>query len=106
ARLIVLRLKDLNIEALKEKLEHLFTSRDRLITQHPQAHIKTAVAFGSELWSRLYSQSPAGSKQLEPIQGPFAMPVVPADILIHIASARADICFALSQAFFEGIQDQ
>ncbi|MDM1341185.1 Dyp-type peroxidase [Acinetobacter pseudolwoffii] len=106
ARFIVLRLKDLNIEALKEKLEHLFTSRDRLITQHPQAQIKTAVAFGPELWSRLYSQSPAGFEQLEPIQGSFAMPVVPADILIHIASARADICFALSQAFFEGIQDQ
>lgn len=106
ARFIVLRLKDLNIEALKEKLEHLFTSRDRLITQHPQAQIKTAVAFSPELWSRLYSQSPAGFKQLEPIQGSFAMPVVPADILIHIASARADICFALSQAFFEGIQDQ
>jgi putative iron-dependent peroxidase len=103
---IVLRLKDLSIEKLKEQLEHLFTSRDRLITQHPQAQIKTAVAFGPELWSRLYSQSPAGFKQLEPIHGSFEMPVVPADVLIHIASARADICFALSQAFFEGIQDQ
>ncbi|WP_441375237.1 Dyp-type peroxidase [Acinetobacter lwoffii] len=106
ARFIVLRLKDLSIEKLKEQLEHLFTSRDRLITQHPQAQIKTAVAFGPELWSRLYSQSPAGFKQLEPIHGSFEMPVVPADVLIHIASARADICFALSQAFFEGIQAQ
>lgn len=106
ARFIVLRLKDLSIEKLKEQLEHLFTSRDRLITQHPQAQIKTAVAFGPELWSILYSQSPAGFKQLEPIHGSFEMPVVPADVLIHIASARADICFALSQAFFEGIQDQ
>ena len=106
ARFIVLRLKDLSIEQLKEQLEHLFTSRDRLITQHPQAQIKTAVAFGPELWSILYSQSPAGFKQLEPIHGSFEMPVVPADVLIHIASARADICFALSQAFFEGIQDQ
>lgn len=106
ARFIVLRLKDLSIEKLKEQLEHLFTSRDRLITQHPQAQIKTAVAFGPELWSILYSQSPAGFKQLAPIQGSFEMPVVPADMIIHIASARADICFALSQAFFEGIQDQ
>src|SRR5690606_13091297 len=100
------RVKDLSIEKLKEQLEHLFTSRDRLITQHPQAQIKTAVAFGPELWSRLYSQSPADFKQLEPIDGAFQMPVVPADVLIHIASARADICFALSQSFFEGIQDQ
>ncbi|MCJ0927786.1 Dyp-type peroxidase [Acinetobacter lwoffii] len=106
ARFIVLRLKDLSIEKLKKQLEHLFTSRDRLITQHPQAQIKTAVAFGHELWSTLYSQSPAGFKQLEPIHGSFEMPAVPADMLIHIASARADICFALSQAFFEGIQDQ
>ncbi len=106
ARFIVLRLKDLSIEKLKEQLEHLFTSRDRLITQHPQAQIKTAVAFGPELWSTLYSQSPAGFKQLAPIHGSFDMPVVPADMIIHIASARADICFALSQAFFEGIQDQ
>lgn len=33
------------------------------------------------------------------------MPVVPADVIIHLASARADICFALSQVL-EGIQDK
>ncbi|WP_286739464.1 MULTISPECIES: Dyp-type peroxidase [Acinetobacter] len=106
ARFIVLRLKDLSIEDFKERLEQLFTTRDRLITQHPNAQIKTAVAFGPELWSKLYEQVPAGFKQLEPIQGSFHMPVVPADVLIHIASARADICFALSHSFFEGIRDQ
>lgn len=106
ARFIVLRLKNLSIEDFKERLEQLFTTRDRLITQHPNAQIKTAVAFGPELWSKLYEQAPAGFKQLEPIQGSFNMPVVPADVLIHIASARADICFALSQSFFEGIRDQ
>lgn len=105
ARFIVLRLKDLSIEAFKEKLEHLFTTRDRLITQHPNAQIKTAIAFGPELWAKLYSQSPQGFAQLEPIQGSFTMPVVPADVLIHIAAQRTDICFALSQSFFEGIQD-
>lgn len=106
ARFIVLRLKDLSIEDFKEQLEQLFTTRDRLITQHPNAQIKTGVAFGPELWAKLYHQAPVGFKQLEPIQGSFDMPVVPADVLIHIASARADICFALSQAFFEGIRDQ
>lgn len=106
ARFIVLRLKDLTLEQLKEKLADLFNTRDRLITQHPHAQIKTAVAFGPELWAQLYSQTPAGFKQLQPIEGTFQMPVVPADVLIHIASARADICFALSQSFFEGIQDQ
>ncbi|WP_117097835.1 Dyp-type peroxidase, partial [Klebsiella pneumoniae] len=77
-----------------------------LITQHSDAQIKTAVAFGPELWKQLYSQSPAGFKQLEPENGAFNMPVVPADVLIHIASMRSDICFALSQAFFEGIKDK
>lgn len=100
ARFIVLRLKDLSIDELKEQIEALFETRDRLITQHSDAQIKTAVAFGPELWKQLYSQSPAGFKQLEPENGAFNMPAVPADVLIHIASMRSDICFALSQAFF------
>lgn len=106
ARFIVLRLKDLSMDGLKEQLAAMFTTRDRLITQHPHAEIKTAVAFGPELWAQLYNQTPEGFKQLEPIQGSFTMSVVAADVLIHIASARTDICFALSQSFFEGIQDQ
>ena len=106
ARFIVLRLKDLTIEELKEKLADLFSTRDRLMTQHPNAQIKTGVAFGPELWAKLYHQGPAHFKQLEPIQGSFQMPVDPADVLIHVASQRTDICFALSQSFFDGIQDK
>lgn len=106
ARFIVLRLKDLSIEELKEKLADLFTTRDRLITQHPHAQVKTSVAFGPELWAQLYNQTPDGFKQLDPIVGSFNMPVVPADVLVHIAAQRTDICFALSQAFFDGIQDK
>ena len=106
ARFIVINLKDLSIDGLKEQLNALFSTRNRLITQHPDAEIKTSVAFGPELWAKLYDQSPAGFKQLEPIHGSFEMPVVPADILIHIASARSDLCFAMSQSFFDGIQNQ
>ena len=106
ARFIVINLKDLSIDGLKEQLNALFSTRNRLITQHPDAEIKTSVAFGPELWAKLYDQSPAGFKQLEPIHGSFEMPVVPADILIHIASARSDLCFAMSQSFFHGIQNQ
>lgn len=106
ARFIVLRLKDLTVPELKEKIEDLLDTRDRLITQHPNAEIKTAIAFGPELWAKLYAQSPEGFKQLDPIQGAFDMPTVPADVLIHIASQRSDICFTLSQAFFDGIQDK
>ena len=106
ARFISLRLKDLSIEKLKEKLSDLLSTRDRLISQHPHAEIKTAIAFGPELWAQIYSKSPADFKQLEPIAGSFEMPVVPADVFIHIASQRVDLCFAMSQAFFEGIQNQ
>jgi porphyrinogen peroxidase len=106
ARFISLRLKDLSLEKLKEKLSDLLSTRDRLISQHPHAEIKTAIAFGPELWAQIYSKSPANFKQLEPIAGSFEMPVVPADVFIHIASQRVDLCFAMSQAFFEGIQNQ
>lgn len=106
ARFIVLRLKNLTIEELKEKLGDLFTTRDRLISQHPQAQIKTAVAFGPELWAKLYAKTPTGFQQLAPIAGSFQMPVVSADVLIHIAAQRTDICFALSQSFFDGIQEK
>lgn len=106
ARFIVLRLKDLSIPELKEKIADLFSTRDRLITQFPHAQIKTAIAFGPELWAQIYQQAPEGFKPLAPIHGSFEMPVKPADVLIHIAAQRTDICFALSQAFFEGITDK
>ena len=106
ARFIVLRLKDLSIVELKESIENLISTRDRLISQHPQANIKTAIAFGPELWDQLYSKRPEGFKQLAPIHGSFVMPVVPADVIIHIAAQRADLCFSLSQSFFDGIQNK
>ena len=106
ARFIVLRLKDLSISQLKQQIEALLSTRDRLITQHPNDQIKTAIAFGPELWAQLYHHVPENFKQLDPQSGAFDMPVVPADVFIHIASARADLCFAMSQAFFNGIQDQ
>ncbi|MBO3658667.1 Dyp-type peroxidase [Acinetobacter haemolyticus] len=106
ARFIVLRLKDLTILELKQQIDALLSTRDRLISQHPNGQIKTAIAFGPELWAKLYAETPTGFKQLNPEQGAFNMPVVPADVFIHIASARADLCFAMSQAFFAGIQDK
>lgn len=106
ARFIVLRLNHLSLEQLKEQLEALFSTRDRLISQHPHAEIKTTVGFGSQLWDQLYNERPESLKNLATIEtGAFTMPAVPADVFIHIASQRADLCFAMSQAFFEGIQD-
>lgn len=106
ARFIVLTLKDLSLAELKQQIEALLATRDLLISQHPDAHIKTAIAFGPELWSKLHATTPTGFKQLAPQHGAFNMPVVPADVFIHIASSRTDLCFALSQAFFTGIQNK
>lgn len=105
ARFIVFRLKNLTISALKQQLKALLSTRDRLMTQHHDAHIKTAIAFGPELWAKLHHDMPDGFQQLDPQSGAFELPVVPADVFIHIASSRADLCFALSQAFFSGIED-
>ena len=106
ARFVTIRLKNLSIEQLKKQINALLTTRDRLITQHPHAEIKTAIAFGPTLWAKLYPNSPEGLRVLEPINGTFPMPAIEADVLLHLASARTDICFALSQSFFEGILDQ
>lgn len=105
-RFIVINLKNLSLDGLKEKLSYFISTRDRLITQHPDAQIKTAIAFGPHLWPQLYPHSPQGLKQLQAIDGRVHMPARPADLFIQIASSRADICFALSQCFFEDIKDQ
>ena len=106
ARFIVIRLAQLSIEQLKRQIQCLISTRDRLISQHPAAEIKTAIAFGPQLWPQLSADSPENFHQLQALYGAFSMPVDAADVLIHIASARADLCFALSQSFFDGIQDQ
>lgn len=106
ARFIVVRLNQLSLDQLKKQLKRLFSERDRLITQHPEAQIKLAVAFGPECWQKLYASSPENFYQLAPQHGKFDMPVMPADVFIHIASQRTDICFSLSDSFFTGIRDQ
>lgn len=104
ARFIVLRLKDLSIDELKKQIQHLSDTRDRLITQHRNDEIKLGIAFGLDLWQKLYHKTPPHFHNLSSIQGAFEMPSIPADLFIHIASNRSDICFALSQAFFTGIE--
>lgn len=102
ARFVVLRLNDLSIDELKGQIQKLLSTQARLITQHPDAQIKVSVAFGPELWQKLYTSTPDNFQQLAPQHGKFTMPIVPADLFIHIASQRSDLCFALSQAFFDG----
>lgn len=106
ARFIVLRLKDLSIDELKQQLQHLTDTHQRLLTQHRQDDIKLGIAFGLDLWQKLYHTTPDGFYNLKEINGAFTMPAIPADVFLHIASNRSDICFALSQAFFTGIEQK
>ncbi|AOA57092.1 Dyp-type peroxidase [Acinetobacter larvae] len=106
ARYLVLNLTTLSLEELKKKLTQLLSTRDRLITQDPKANLKTVIAFGTQLWSQLYPERPAGFHDLAAIDGPLPMPARAADLFIHIAADREDFCFILSQCFFEGIREQ
>jgi len=106
ARFIVLNLNQLSIEQLKQQLNTLQSTRDRLNGQYRDAEVKLAIAFGPQLWAQLHTAAVPGFKALNAIQGAFNMPAIEADLLIHIASARADLCFALSQSFFTGIENQ
>lgn len=106
ARFVSVRLKDLSIDELKQQLANFISTRERLLTQHRGVEIKTAVAFGKQTWQKLYDKTPAGFHDLDAIDGAFNMPSVPADLFLHIASDRTDICFALSQSFFQGVEDK
>lgn len=106
ARFIVLRLKDLTLDELKAQCNHLLNTQNQLIIQYPDTEIKLGIAFGTTLWQQLYHQQPNGFYDLAEINGAFHMPSVPADVFIHLASDRSDICFALSQAFFAGIEQK
>lgn len=106
ARFIVLRLNQLSIDELKQQLNALIDTRNRLMGQHRDAELKLAIAFGTSLWQQLYTNIDNFYDLKSIDDGAFTMPSIPADVFIHIASARADLCFALSQAFFNGIREK
>lgn len=106
ARFLVIKTQQLEVARIKAQLQHFLDTRDRLLTQHTHQNIKVAIAFGPELWARLHNKMPPNFCPLQEITGAaFDMPVVPADIFIHIASERADICFILAQAALQGIRN-
>lgn len=105
-RFIVLNIRDLPLDLLKEQLVRLEEGRHRLISQHPEARLVTSVAFGPELWRRLHSSSPRELKPLEAIEAKFSMPATGGDLLLHINAARTDLCFLLAHEFLEPIAAQ
>lgn len=106
ARFMTLRVPEGQKSTTQAAIRALINTRDRLITQHPEAQIKTGVAFGLALWQRLHPIAPKQLHDLQERQGFFTMPSVPADVFIHVASAQADLCFAMIQAFMDVAADK
>lgn len=99
AQFLVLRCTTLTDATLKSRLQNFEVTRRRLQTQYPDAGLVTVVGFGPELWQKLQGRSPQGFHALQPISGKLSMPATGGDLLLHIHSARYDLCFALAQAF-------
>lgn len=97
ARYLVFNCRELDREALKTALQTFVVSRRRLQTQDPEAGLATTVAFGPSFWQSLQGRSPAGFHALQPLEGAFSMPATEGDVLVHVHSQRADLCFALVQ---------
>lgn len=97
ARFLVVRRRGLPLETLKTSLKAFAVTRRRLQTQAPDAYLVTSVGFGPELWRDLQGRLPDGFHALSPLEGKFSMPADEADLLVHVHSDRADLCFALVQ---------
>jgi putative iron-dependent peroxidase len=99
ARFLVIRLKDLPVNGLKRQVQVLEATRERLQVQYPEAGLVSVIAFGAALWMELRNRGPKELRPLAPVKGKFTMPATGGDIFLHVRSARADLCFALQQAF-------
>ncbi|MEC7120038.1 MAG: Dyp-type peroxidase [Pseudomonadota bacterium] len=107
ARFIVLNQHQLSLDTFKEKLALMLALRDHYLTQYREANLRVSIAFGLNFWQKLYEHTPEGLHELQPITtGAMPMPASPADVLVHIAAERADLCFALSQALLSGVEGQ
>lgn len=105
-RFVVLNVRDLPLATLKAQLQVLEDTRGRLRGQHLEAGLVSSVAFGPDLWRRLHDEAPRELKPLAPIGGKTPMPAAGGDLLLHVHSQRADLCFALMQAFLAPLAGQ
>ncbi|WP_410210378.1 Dyp-type peroxidase [Aquirhabdus sp.] len=111
ARFLILNIEQLGLDQLKAQLTKFEETRNRLLTQYPNSRLSTSIGFGAELWQRLGLGMPRGFHALQPLIGKgtsdkFAMPATGGDLLFHIHSDRADLCFILAQVFMQGISNQ
>lgn len=72
--------------------------------REPDAHLSCVVGIGSQAWDRLFPTQPrpAHLRPFQPLQGAVhAAPATPGDLLLHIRSARIDLCFELAMQLSE-----
>ncbi len=103
ARFLVIRLVEADLAQLKVQLGLLESTRKRLHTQFPEADLVSVVGFGPALWRQLYPRVPPRLQELAPIEGKFSMPATGGDLILHIHSDRADLCFSLAQVFMQDL---
>jgi len=71
------------------------------------AHLSCVVGIGRRAWDRLSPTSrPAERHELSPIRGAVHVaPSTPGDLLFHIRSERADLCFEFERVLLDGLGD-
>ncbi len=111
SRYIVLKVKDLKLDTLKERLADFETTRARLLSQYPESKLSTVVSFGGALWQRLGQKLPAGYHELAPLTGQgtahhFVLPATGGDLMIYIHAERADLCFLMSQTLLHELGNE
>ncbi len=111
ARFLVLRLGSLSLDELKAQLRELEDTRKRLHTQYVDSNLSSVIGFGIALWKKLHQELPQGFHDLAPLASTsstekLSMPSTGGDLVLHIHSEQADLCFLLTQTFMNGIADK
>lgn len=105
ARFLVLRRHHGKQKELVAALKMMNRQRQQLQQSYPEAALGCVVAFGPSCWRDLQGEIPAGFHALLPLKGTFTMPAKEGDVLVHVRSERADLCFALVQELMLAVKD-
>lgn len=98
ARFLMLKLNKAGKENLAAHIEAFYTKRHLLTRTQPEAKIATTLAFGKSLWKSLHAKGPDHFIEMTTAEKPFPHPAIAANLLVHITSTRADLCFELADA--------
>lgn len=106
ARFLLVRQHQMELAGLKSALKSLNERCQQLQARFPEAALGMVVAFGHAFWKKLQGGIPAGFHSLAAINSHFTMPSEEGDVLVHVRSERADLCFALVQELMATLGDK